>query len=135
MATSESIGRGAQSTVEIADVIVELLNQEFEELVREHYQMAYHTAFAVLGSAEDAEDVAQTIFLRLLHQRTTSEAKSYGRYDSPMREPGQPLPEGVVPGGDTVFNALQKQLELTLVRARGPRIYYTVESITRPTPN
>ena len=59
----------------IADVIVEVLNQEFEELVREHYQMAYHTAYAVLGSAEDAEDVAQTIFLRLLHHGTSREAK------------------------------------------------------------
>jgi RNA polymerase sigma factor (sigma-70 family) len=61
--------------VVIADVIVEVLNQEFEELVREHYQMAHHTAYAVLGSAEDAEDVAQTVFLRLLHQGTSREAK------------------------------------------------------------
>jgi uncharacterized protein (TIGR03435 family) len=60
---------------------------------------------------------------------------TYGRYNSPMREPRAPLPEGVVPGGDTVFDALRKQLGLTLVRARGPRIHYTIESITRPTPN
>jgi uncharacterized protein (TIGR03435 family) len=60
---------------------------------------------------------------------------TFGRYNSPMREPRSPLPEGVVPGGDTVFDALRKQLGLTLVRARGPRIYYHVESVTRPTPN
>jgi uncharacterized protein (TIGR03435 family) len=60
---------------------------------------------------------------------------TYGRYNSPMREPRAPLPEGVVPGGDSVFDALRKQLGLTLVRARGPRIHYFVESITRPTPN
>jgi uncharacterized protein (TIGR03435 family) len=60
---------------------------------------------------------------------------TYGRYNSPMREPRAPLPDGVVPGGDTVFDALRKQLGLTLVRARGPRIYYHVESVTRPTPN
>ena len=59
----------------IADVIVEVLEHEFEELAREHYQMAYHTAYAVLGRAEDAEDVAQTVFLRLLHQGTSREAK------------------------------------------------------------
>jgi uncharacterized protein (TIGR03435 family) len=59
---------------------------------------------------------------------------TYGRYNSPMREP-RVLPEGMVPGGDTVFAALEKQLGLTLVRARGPRIYYTIESISRPTPN
>jgi uncharacterized protein (TIGR03435 family) len=60
---------------------------------------------------------------------------TYGRYNSPMREPRAPLPDGVVPGGDSVFDALRKQLGLTLVRARGPRIHYFVESITRPTPN
>ena len=59
----------------IADVIVGVLNQDFEELVQEHYQMAYHTAHAVLGCAEDAEDVAQTIFLRMFHQGTAREAK------------------------------------------------------------
>jgi uncharacterized protein (TIGR03435 family) len=59
---------------------------------------------------------------------------TYGRYNSPMREPRQ-LPEGMVPGGDSVFDALRKQLGLMLVRARGPRIYYTIENISRPSPN
>ena len=40
--------------------------QELEKLFREHYPMLYRTAYSLLGSAEDAEDVPQTIFLRLL---------------------------------------------------------------------
>jgi RNA polymerase sigma-70 factor (ECF subfamily) len=37
-----------------------------EEIFLEHYQLVYHTACVVTGSPEDAEDVLQTIFLRLL---------------------------------------------------------------------
>jgi RNA polymerase sigma-70 factor (ECF subfamily) len=59
--------------VNASDVIVEQLGQAFEQIFREHYRMAYRTAYGVLGSAEDAEDVAQTIFLRLLHREFPSE--------------------------------------------------------------
>jgi RNA polymerase sigma factor (sigma-70 family) len=41
---------------------------EFEELFREHYQLVYRTAYSVTGSRQDAEDVLQTIFLRLLRR-------------------------------------------------------------------
>src|SRR5574342_1206236 len=40
--------------------------QELEQLFREHYPMLYRTAYSLLGNAADAEDVPQTIFLRLL---------------------------------------------------------------------
>src|SRR5215813_12844579 len=42
------------------------LEQEFDRLFREHYQLVYRTAYGVTGSPEDAEDVLQTIFLRLI---------------------------------------------------------------------
>src|SRR5215471_10960440 len=45
--------------------IVEPLDPEFEQLFHEHYSLIYRTAYSVTGSREDAEDVAQTIFLRL----------------------------------------------------------------------
>lgn len=41
---------------------------EFEELFRDHYQLVYRTAYSVTGSRQDAEDVLQTIFLRLLRR-------------------------------------------------------------------
>jgi len=45
---------------------------DFDDLFRQHYDLVYRTAYGITGSSEDAEDVLQTIFLRLL-----------GREDSP----------------------------------------------------
>ena len=41
------------------------LKPEVEQLFREHSQMLYRTAYSILGSSADAEDVLQTVFLRL----------------------------------------------------------------------
>ncbi len=38
----------------------------FDQLVRRHYRMAYHTALRVLDNPSDAEDVCQDAFLRAL---------------------------------------------------------------------
>lgn len=57
------------------------LKQGFEDIFREHYQTAYRTAYGVLGNAHDAEDVAQTIFLRLVHRHSSREVrKNPGAY-------------------------------------------------------
>jgi RNA polymerase sigma-70 factor (ECF subfamily) len=53
------------STVTVFNVTNEPLEQEFDELFREHYALIFNTAYSVTGSPEDAEDVAQTIFMRL----------------------------------------------------------------------
>jgi RNA polymerase sigma-70 factor (ECF subfamily) len=42
------------------------LERQVVELFREHYQMLYRTAYSILDNPADAEDVPQTIFLRLL---------------------------------------------------------------------
>jgi RNA polymerase sigma-70 factor, ECF subfamily len=49
----------------------ELFPQEFEEIFEEHYVLVYRTAYGVTGRVEDAEDVVQTIFLRLLQRETS----------------------------------------------------------------
>jgi RNA polymerase sigma-70 factor (ECF subfamily) len=54
------------STVTVFNVPKERLTQEFEDLFREHYPMVYRSAFSVIFNAEDAEDVVQTVFLRIL---------------------------------------------------------------------
>ena len=54
------------STLNVSDVIVETLDQEFEEIFREHYQMTYRTAYGVTGNPADAEDVVQEACLRSL---------------------------------------------------------------------
>jgi RNA polymerase sigma-70 factor, ECF subfamily len=41
---------------------------EFEQIFQEHSRLIYRTAFGVTGSPEDAEDILQTIFLRLLRR-------------------------------------------------------------------
>ena len=44
----------------------EALANEFEELFREHHELVYRTAYSVTGNRPDAEDVLQTVFLRLM---------------------------------------------------------------------
>lgn len=47
--------------------------QEFEDLFQEHYVLLYRTAYGVTGRVEDAEDVAQTVFLRVLQSEKPRE--------------------------------------------------------------
>ena len=54
------------AAVQAPGATVEALEREFEEIFRQHHDMVFRTAFGVLGSSSDAEDVVQTIFLRLL---------------------------------------------------------------------
>jgi RNA polymerase sigma factor (sigma-70 family) len=54
------------STIVTSRVTCMPLEQEFEQLFREHSQLLYRTAYSLLDSPADAEDVLQTIFLRLL---------------------------------------------------------------------
>jgi len=54
------------SSVETSRVTCMPLEQEFEQLFREHSQLLYRTAYSLLDNPADAEDVLQTIFLRLL---------------------------------------------------------------------
>ena len=51
----------------------ELFPQEFEDLFQEHYVLTYRTAYGITGRVEDAEDVVQTIFLRLLQREKPPE--------------------------------------------------------------
>jgi len=50
----------------VPSVAGEALANEFEALFREHHELVYRTAYTVTGNRPDAEDVLQTIFLRLL---------------------------------------------------------------------
>ena len=59
----------------VLNVINAPLEQEFEKLYHEHYPLIYRTAYSVTGSREDAEDVVQTIFLRLYRRSELSGLK------------------------------------------------------------
>jgi RNA polymerase sigma-70 factor (ECF subfamily) len=52
----------------LSNVISEPLSEELDRIFCEHYPMVYRTAYGVTGRVEDAEDVVQTLFLRLLRR-------------------------------------------------------------------
>jgi RNA polymerase sigma-70 factor (ECF subfamily) len=56
------------ATATVLTDIPKPLNPEFDRLFREHYTLVYRTAYSVTGRVEDAEDVVQTVFLRLLRR-------------------------------------------------------------------
>ena len=54
------------STVPVFDPTGSRLTEDFDAVFREHYRFVYRTAYRITRSAEDAEDILQTVFLRLL---------------------------------------------------------------------
>ena len=42
--------------------------EELEDLFEQHHQQVFHAAYRVTGNASDAEDVLQTVFLRLMRR-------------------------------------------------------------------
>jgi len=51
------------------------LSPDFEEVFREYSSMIYRTARAVTGNAEDAEDVLQTVFLRIIRSEYSGQLR------------------------------------------------------------
>ena len=41
---------------------------EFERVFRAHHGLVFRTAYRITGNAADAEDVSQTVFLRLFRR-------------------------------------------------------------------
>jgi len=66
------------STLNAPDVTTPV-DRELEAVFREHYRMTYRTAYAITGNAEDAEDVVQTIFLRLAQREAPPDLKKNPR--------------------------------------------------------
>ena len=54
---------------------VRRLPEEFESIFHEHSEFVYRTAYRVTGSAEDAEDVMQTVFLKLFRSLLPSDIR------------------------------------------------------------
>jgi RNA polymerase sigma-70 factor (ECF subfamily) len=51
------------------------LTEQLEQVFREHYQLVYRTAYGVTGNREDAQDILQTVFLRLLRRELVPDPK------------------------------------------------------------
>lgn len=54
------------STTTVANINRNPWTEELERVFEEYYSLVYRTAYSLTGSAQDAEDVLQTVFLRLL---------------------------------------------------------------------
>src|SRR5215813_423607 len=49
---------------------------DLEQVFREHHGLVYRAAYRITGNAEDAEDVLQTLFLRLLRRECPPDIES-----------------------------------------------------------
>jgi RNA polymerase sigma-70 factor (ECF subfamily) len=56
------------STATVPGLDGEILTQEFERIFLENYQFVYRTAYSVTANHSDAEDVVQTVFLKLFRR-------------------------------------------------------------------
>jgi RNA polymerase sigma-70 factor (ECF subfamily) len=56
------------STATVFEVPRKPSPQQFAQIFQEHYDLVYRTAYSITRTQEDAEDVVQTIFLRLLRR-------------------------------------------------------------------
>jgi len=52
---------------------------DFEEIFREHSPMIYRAAYAVTGNRQDADDVLQTVFLKLIRREYPPDLKTNPR--------------------------------------------------------
>jgi RNA polymerase sigma-70 factor (ECF subfamily) len=63
------------SIVTVSGLNSQPLAEELEQLFRDYHELVYRTAYSVTGSAEDAEDVLQTVFLRLMRREHPPDLK------------------------------------------------------------
>jgi RNA polymerase sigma-70 factor (ECF subfamily) len=52
----------------VAEETATAIPDELERSFRSHHGLVFRTAYRITGNAADAEDVLQTVFLRLLHR-------------------------------------------------------------------
>jgi len=50
-------------------------SSDFEQIYREYAPFVYRTAWGVMGTREDAEDILQTVFLKLLRQESSADLR------------------------------------------------------------
>ena len=78
--------------------------REFEAFFLQHYQLVYRTAYSVTGRQEDAEDIVQTLFLKLLRRDSPMDLGSNpdGSRADKWRAILEPVGDGKVRGGAMV---------------------------------
>lgn len=66
-------------TVTLPEAMEKPLFQDFEPIFQEYYDLVYRTAYSVTRKAEDAEDIAQTVFFRLLRLEVAPDLTKNGK--------------------------------------------------------
>lgn len=61
---------------ELIEEAVRGSSQAFEQLVEQHYNLVYRTAYRFCGTQEDAEDIAQEVFVKLAGNMSGFKGKS-----------------------------------------------------------
>src|ERR1700732_1395215 len=56
---------------------VSIISNALDTLYRQHHLMVFRTAYRVTGNAADAEDVLQTVFLRVVRREPSADAIDY----------------------------------------------------------
>jgi RNA polymerase sigma-70 factor (ECF subfamily) len=108
------------STLAVSRVTKSPLEREIEQLFREHYQMLYGTAYSMLDSGPDAEDVAQTIFARLLRS---------GMPPVMLKNPKAYLYRAVVNASLNVIRSRKRQPHIGAIEGlEGPAVRYDSNS-------
>jgi RNA polymerase sigma-70 factor (ECF subfamily) len=70
----ESNGRRTlQSALALAEEPAIVIPSEFERVFRAHHGLVFRTAYRITGNAADAEDVSQTVFLRLFRRSASAD--------------------------------------------------------------
>lgn len=95
------------TTAETPGAIVKTPPKDLEELFQRHHGLVFQAAYRITGSASDAEDVLQTVFLRLLRR----DGAGIGV------ERLQPNPEGYLHR-----SAVNAALDLVRARARSRQV-------------
>jgi RNA polymerase sigma-70 factor (ECF subfamily) len=60
----------------LPNVTTALMTSELDRIFRDHYQLIYRTAYGVTGNREDAQDVLQSLFVKLLRQKCPADLKT-----------------------------------------------------------
>src|SRR5205809_2596866 len=101
-----------------------MFQQELEALFRENYRVIYQAAYSVTGSPQDAEDVLQTIFARLIQWRP-----------SVRLIPGQPPTDfDKNPQGYLYRAAINEALKVVRSRERRKLAHDDVDALEIPAP-
>jgi len=56
------------------EVPIPIIPNALDDMYREHHTMVFRTAYRITGNAADAEDVLQTVFLRMVRRDDSAEA-------------------------------------------------------------